>query len=68
MEKSEYTVIYDSANHHDMKKPIRANRFYEENIQPQEMVIGNGYFAVYHPQDGHMPQLCVDEPDPRHPQ
>jgi len=38
MEKAEYTVIYDSANHHDMKKPIRANRFYEENIQHSRCV------------------------------
>ena len=32
------------------------------NVQPQEMVIGNSYFAIYFPQDGHMPQLCVDSP------
>ena len=36
--------------------------FYVADNKPQEMVIGNGYFAIYHPQDGHMPQLCVDEP------
>ncbi|MBR4381557.1 MAG: YhcH/YjgK/YiaL family protein [Bacteroidaceae bacterium] len=36
--------------------------FYAAEEKPQEMVIGNGYFAIYHPQDGHMPQLCVDEP------
>ena len=32
------------------------------NVQPQEMVIGNSYFAIYFQQDGHMPQLCVDSP------
>lgn len=33
--------------------------FYEEvNVTPQEMLIGNGYFAIYFPQDGHMPGLC----------
>lgn len=36
--------------------------FYSTNEKPQEMVIGNGYFAIFFPQDGHMPQLCVDEP------
>ena len=36
--------------------------FYTANEKPQEMVIGNGYFAIFFPQDGHMPQLCVDEP------
>jgi len=36
----------------------------EAGVQPQEMVIGNGYFAIFFPQDGHMPQLCVDEPLP----
>lgn len=37
--------------------------FYEETtIKPQEFLIGNGYFTILFPQDGHMPQLCVDEP------
>ena len=36
--------------------------FYETNSQAQEMVIGNGYFAIFYPQDGHMPQLYVNEP------
>ena len=32
--------------------------FYEENkVKPQEMVLGNGYFAILYPQDGHMP--CI---------
>ena len=29
----------------------------------QQMVIGEGYFAVFYPQDGHMPQLCVAAPE-----
>ena len=44
-------------------KPYRAEidaAFYEEaGEKPQEMVIGNGYFAVFYPQDGHMPCLCT---------
>ena len=32
------------------------------DVQPQEMVIGNNYFAIFFPQDGHMPQLCVEAP------
>ena len=37
--------------------------FYEEaNIKPQELLIGNGYFTILFPQDGHMPQLCAKEP------
>ena len=37
--------------------------FYEQaNVQPQELLIGNGYFAILFPQDGHMPQLCADKP------
>lgn len=36
--------------------------FYVTNCQAQEMIIGNGYFAIFFPQDGHMPQLCVEEP------
>lgn len=37
--------------------------FYEEtNMKPQELLIGNGFFAILFPQDGHMPQLCVNKP------
>ena len=32
------------------------------NIPPQEMIIGDDYFAIFFPQDGHMPQLCVKAP------
>ena len=35
----------------------------EEGVKAQEMIIGNGYFAIFFPQDGHMPQLCVDKPE-----
>ena len=32
--------------------------FYEEkDVKPQELLLGNGYFAILYPQDGHMPQL-----------
>lgn len=33
-----------------------------EGVRAQEMTIGNGYFAIFFPQDGHMPQLCADKP------
>lgn len=36
--------------------------FYATEDQPQEMIIGNGYFAIFYPQDGHMPQLSVNVP------
>lgn len=28
---------------------------------PQDLLIGNGFFTILYPQDGHMPQLCVKE-------
>lgn len=31
--------------------------FEESGVKPQEMLIGNGFFAVFFPQDGHMPGL-----------
>ena len=37
---------------------------YAAGVQSQEMVIGEGYFAIFFPQDGHMPQLCVSDPMP----
>ena len=33
-----------------------------EGVAAQTMTIGGGYFAIFFPQDGHMPQLCVNEP------
>lgn len=36
--------------------------FYKANTRPLEMTIGDGFFAIFFPQDGHMPQLCVDKP------
>ena len=33
-----------------------------EGVNAQEMTIGDEYFAIFYPQDGHMPQLCVNEP------
>ena len=36
----------------------------EPSVRPQEMLLGNGYFAILFPQDGHMPQLCVEAPLP----
>lgn len=39
--------------------------FYKEDtFKPQELLLGDGYFAIFFPQDGHMPQLCVDKPEP----
>lgn len=37
--------------------------FFTVNTKPQEMTIGDGYFAIFYPQDGHMPQLCVEKQD-----
>ena len=36
--------------------------FYSASTQPVEMTIGNGCFAVFFPQDGHMPCLSLDKP------
>ncbi len=37
--------------------------FYENtSVKPQEILIGKGYFAIFFPQDGHMPCLMVDKP------
>ena len=37
--------------------------FYDEaDVKPQELLLGNGYFAILFPQDGHMPCLSVNKP------
>lgn len=33
------------------------------SVRPQEVTIGNSFFAIFYPQDGHMPQLCVNTPE-----
>ena len=38
-------------------KDIDAAFYKEEEIKPQELLMGNGYFAIFFPQDGHMPGL-----------
>jgi len=35
--------------------------FYEAEIPAQELTLGDGYFAIYWPQDGHMPGLCTND-------
>ena len=37
--------------------------FYEAEIPTIELMLGNGYFAIYNPQDGHMPGLSVNGPE-----
>ena len=38
--------------------------FYEEcGVKGQELIIGNGYFAILFPQDGHKPCLIADKPE-----
>lgn len=36
--------------------------FFTASVQPIEMTLGDGFFAIFFPQDGHMPQLSVDKP------
>lgn len=37
--------------------------FYTANTKSIDVVLGNGYFAIFYPQDGHMPCLCMDMPE-----
>ena len=35
--------------------------YVEAVVAGQEMLVGNGYFAIFFPQDGHKPGLCAGE-------
>lgn len=35
--------------------------FYTTDNKPLEMIIGNGYFSIFYPDDGHMPKLCIEK-------
>ncbi len=41
------------------KKDIDAAFYKETLVKPQEIEIGNYYFAIFFPQDGHKPGLCI---------
>lgn len=36
--------------------------FFSSKCQPHKLVVGNGFFVILFPIDGHMPKLCLDEP------
>ncbi len=40
-------------------KAIDAAFYKEGEVEPVELLLGNGYFAILFPQDGHMPQLYI---------
>lgn len=44
-------------------KEIDAAFYDGGSVRPQELQLGNGYFAILFPQDGHMPQLCINKPE-----
>lgn len=44
------------------KAEIDAAFYVEVDVKPQEMLIGNGYFAIFFSQDGHMPGLSLLKP------
>lgn len=44
-------------------KEIDATFYEKVEVKPQELLLGNGYFAILFPQDGHMPQLCESKPE-----
>ncbi len=40
---------------------IDASFHVKSGDNPQELLLGNGYFAIFFPQDGHMPGLCINK-------
>lgn len=39
---------------------VKDAAFYEADVPAHELMLGDGYFAIYWPQDGHMPCLSAD--------
>lgn len=37
--------------------------FFTASVKPIEMTLGDEFFAIFFPQDGHMPQLSIDKPE-----
>lgn len=57
-EKNCYLPIERLKETNPYKEEIDA-AFYNAEIPTQELILGDGYFAIYYPQDGHMPCLNV---------
>ena len=60
-ERVAFLPIEQLTETHPYSEEKEAAFYAAEGVKAQEMTIGNGYFAIFHPQDGHMPQLCVAE-------
>lgn len=37
--------------------------FYTSDFQSHKMIVGDGYFVILFPIDGHMPKLCLEKPE-----
>lgn len=37
--------------------------FYKADVTPLELLLGDGYFVIYYPQDAHMPCLSIEAPE-----
>ena len=64
--RGEEVVCYLPLEYLNEVKPYNKENdaaFYvESGVKPLELMLGNGYFAIFYPQDGHMPQLCIEKP------
>lgn len=58
-EKNYYLPIEKLRETKPYKEEIDA-AFYDADIPSQDLTLGDDYFAIYWPQDGHMPGLCID--------
>lgn len=45
------------------KAEIDAAFYEEKELKSQEIILGGGYFAIFFPQDGHKPGLCIGKQD-----
>ncbi len=41
-------------------KEVDAAFYVENEVKPQEMLLGSRFFTILFPKDGHMPQFCYD--------
>lgn len=43
--------------------PVKDRAFYKDPVEETHVDIGNGFFAIFFPMDGHGPQYYVNQPE-----
>ena len=61
-EKIKWSPLKGMTNHIEYNS-VKDAAFYKEPQQESSIIVGDGVFAIYFPEDAHSPQLFIDKPE-----